>query len=230
MPVRRRYPPGTACWLGYGAKDPVAAAAFYQGLFGWHLVAEPGGRGHQAMLGDHPAASFAPTHGRPAWLVCLAGDVSVPPPGWRTRFGPVPLADVGRLLIAADTQGASVGVFTGAQDDGIVVAHEPHASCGAWRLGPDATASVASAVTGCGGTVVDRTEVAGVVRLGLGLEEALWAVDDDGPARWLPAFGVERLAESTAQLSATGGTIIATYDDAAEVRDPLGGRFVLVRS
>lgn len=73
MPVRRDYPPGTACWLGYGAAEPVAAAAFYSDLFGWQLVTEPGGRGHQAVLGDHPAASFAPTAGQASWLVCLAG-------------------------------------------------------------------------------------------------------------------------------------------------------------
>jgi predicted enzyme related to lactoylglutathione lyase len=230
MPVRSHYPPGTACWLGYGAKGPVAAAAFYQELFGWQLVAEPGGIGYQAVLDNHPAASFAPTPGQPAWLVCLAGDVTAPPPGWQTRFGPVPLADIGRLLIAVDDRGASVGLFTAARGDGIVVAHEPDASYGAWRLGPDATASADSAVAGCGGAVTDRIEAAGVVRLGLGLDEALWAVDDCGPPRWLPVFGAQRLAEATAQVSAAGGMIIETYDDAAEVSDPLGARFVLVQS
>lgn len=230
MPVRQHYPRGTACWLGYGAKDPVAAAAFYQELFGWRLVPEPGGIGHQAMLGDHPAASFAPTPGQPSWLVCLAGDVAATPPGWRTRFGPVPLADIGRLLIAEDERGASVGIFTAARGDGIVAAHEPAASYGAWRLGPGATLSVESAVVGCGGTVTDRTHAAGVARLGLGSDEALWAVDDDGPSRWLPVFGARRLTEATAQVSAAGGTIVETYDDAAEVSDPLGARFVLAQS
>lgn len=230
MPVRRHYPPGTACWLGYGAKDPVAAAAFYQDLFGWRLVTEPGGIGHQAVLGDHPAASFAPTSGQPAWLVCLAGDVAAPPPGWRRRFGPVPLADIGRLLIAEDERGASVGIFTAAKADGVVVADEPDASYGAWRLGPDATVSAESAVAGCGGTVTDRMDSAGVARLGLGSDEALWAVDDGGPPRWLPVFGARRLGEATAQVSAAGGTVVETYDDAAEVSDPFGARFVLVQS
>jgi hypothetical protein len=229
MPVRRHYPPGTACWLGYGAREPVAAAAFYQDLFGWRLITEPGGFGHQAVIGDHPAASFAPTPGQPAWLVCLAGDCDVPPPGWRKRFGPVPLADIGRLLIAADDCGASVGIFAGDRGDGIVVAHEPGASYGAWRLGADATASVESAVAGCGGVVIDRTETAGVVRLGLGSAEALWAAEDGGPPRWLPAFGAERLADALAQVSVTGGAIIKAYDNAAEVSDPLGGHFVLMQ-
>lgn len=230
MPVRRRYPPGTACWLGYGAKDPAAATGFYEDLFGWQLVTEPGGMGQQAMLGDHPAASFAPSPGQPAWLVCLAGQVTASPPGWRTRFGPVSLADIGRLLIAEDERGASVGIFTAGRGDGIVVAHEPDASYGAWRLGPGATVSVESAVAGCGGAVTDRMGSAGVVRLGLGSDEGLWAVDDDGPPRWLPAFGARRLEEATVQVSAAGGTIVETYDDAAEVTDPLGARFVLVQS
>jgi len=142
----------------------------------------------------------------------------------------MPLADIGRLLIAADDCGASVGIFAAARGDGIVMAHEPGASYGAWRLGPDAPARVDAAVIGCGGVVTDRTGTAGVVRLGLGSDEALWAVDDGGPPRWLPAFGAERLADALAQVSATGGTIIETFDDAAEVSDPLGGHFVLVQS
>lgn len=229
MPVRRHYPPGTACWLGYGARDPVAAAGFYQELFGWQLVAEPGGRGHQAVLGDHPAASFAPTPGQPAWLVCLAGDVTAPPPGWRTRFGPVPLADIGSLLIALDDRGASVGIFTAGRTDGIVVAHEPGASYGAWRLGADASASAGSAVAGCGGVVTDRNETGGVVKLGLGPAEAVWAVDDGGAPRWLPVFGAHRLEDALTRVSATGGTVVGAYPDAAEVSDPLGAGFVLVQ-
>ncbi|MDO9397120.1 MAG: hypothetical protein Q7T71_11290, partial [Herbiconiux sp.] len=219
MPVRHHYPPATACWLGYGAKDPVGAAVFYQDLFGWRLVAEPGGRGHQAVLGDHPAASFAPTPGQPAWLVCLAGDVAAPPPGWRARFGPVPLADIGRLLIAVDDGGASVGIFTAAASAGVVVAHEPGASYGAWRLGPDARERAQSAVAGCGGEISDRTETAGVARLGLGRDEALWAVDDPGASRWLPAFGVQELEHSLTHLVSAGGTLVRTFEAAAEVSD-----------
>ena len=230
MPVRRHYPPATACWLGYGAKEPVAAAAFYQDLFDWQLVTEPGGMGHQAVLGGHPAASFAPTPGEPAWLVCLAGDVDAPPQGWTTRFGPLPLATIGRLLIAADDRGASVGIFAAGRAEGIVVAHEPGASYGAWRLGAGATASAESAVVGCGGVIVDRVEAAGVVRLGLDATEALWAVDDDGPPRWVPAFGVAQLDESLARVSAAGGTVIRTHGDAGEVSDPLGAPFVVVQS
>lgn len=230
MPVRRRYPPGTACWLGYGAKDLAAATGFYEDLFGWQLVTEPGGVGQQAVLGDHPAASFAPSPGQPAWLVCLAGDVATSPPGWRSRLGPVSLAGIGRLLIAEDERGASVGIFTGAGGDGIVMAHEPGASYGAWRLGPGATLSAESAVAGCGGAVTDRVASSGVTHLGLGSDEALWAVDDDGPPRWLPAFGARRLGETKAQVAAAGGTIVEAYDDAAEVTDPLGARFVLVQS
>ena len=230
MPVRRHYPPGTACWLGYGAGDPVAAAAFYQDLFGWRLVTEPGGRGHQAVLGDHPAASFAPTAGQPAWLVCLAGEVTAPPPGWRTRFGPVPLADIGRLLVAVDDRGASVGLFSAGRRDGVVVAHEAGASYGAWRLGPEAPASAAAAVAGCEGVVTDRSQTAGVVRLGLGADEALWAVDDGGAPRWLPAFGAHRLEDAVSQVQAAGGSVVSTLEGAVEVCDPLGARFVLVPS
>jgi predicted enzyme related to lactoylglutathione lyase len=230
VPIRRHYPRGTACWLAYGAKDPVAAAGFYLDLFSWQLVTEPGGGGHQALLGAHPAASFARTPGQPAWLVCLAGNVDAPPTGWTTRIGPLPLGDIGRLLIAADDQGASVGIFSAGRTDGIVVAHEPGASYGAWRLGAGAPASAQSAVAGCGGTVSDRVEIAGVLRLGLDSVEALWAVDDGSAPRWLPAFGTQRYEESLTRVSAAGGTVIRTYREAAEVSDPLGAPFVVLGS
>lgn len=230
MPVRRQYPPATACWLGYGAADPVAAAAFYQQLFGWDLVAERGSMGYQGLLGGHPAASFATTPGQPAWLVCLAGHVDRPPTRWTARFGPVSLADIGQLLIAADDRAASVGIFAAARTEGVVVAHEPGASYGAWRLGRGAVASVETAVAGCGGSVTDRVETDGVVRLALGPAEALWAVEDASTPRWLPSFGVRQLEQSIAGVCAGGGTVVRAYGEVAEVRDPLGAPFVVVRS
>ena len=229
MPVRQDYPSGTACWLGHGAKDPVEAAAFYRELFGWRLDADPWGKGFQAMLGEHQVANFAPAPGAASWLVCLAGDVSAPPDGWRTRFGPVPLADIGRMVIAADA-GASVGVFTGSAGEAAVVAREPGASVGAWRLGPDAVSHAEAAVAGCGGTVTDRSDASGVRRLALGPDEALWAVDDDGPPRWLPAFGVRRPADAASQVSAAGGVVVGSHGDALEVSDPSGARLILVSS
>ena len=33
---RRRYEPGTFCWVGLATSDPTSAKAFYTSLFGWH--------------------------------------------------------------------------------------------------------------------------------------------------------------------------------------------------
>src|SRR5579871_7051431 len=66
MPERDGYIAGVPCWIDTTQPDPVAAAAFYRGLFGWELeeMMPPGSGAHYLIArirgGDVAAVSSLP--------------------------------------------------------------------------------------------------------------------------------------------------------------------------
>jgi predicted enzyme related to lactoylglutathione lyase len=66
MPVRTTaWPPGTPCWIDYGAADIESATAFYAGVLDWTYVGgEPEYGGYlTCQATGHAAAGMAPQQG-----------------------------------------------------------------------------------------------------------------------------------------------------------------------
>ncbi len=120
--------PGALTLSQLNTGDPEGAAEFYSALFGWTSTPQEGG--------DIPYWGFE-NDGRLAGGMMLLPEEMGAPPHWLNYFGIenvddaagridesggeilVPPNDVpgGRILVAADPQGAIFGLFTGSYDD-----------------------------------------------------------------------------------------------------------------
>ncbi|WP_031075994.1 VOC family protein, partial [Streptomyces sp. NRRL WC-3742] len=138
MPRRTRSPHGTPCWVDCITPDLSGSRAFYSALLDWEFVTESPGY-HLAVLRGRAVCGFGAAPAglppRAAWNVYLATDDAdltcerVWHQGGRVVMPPVP-AGAGRLLLAVDALGATVGFWEGERAVGGVLVDEPGALCG----------------------------------------------------------------------------------------------------
>ncbi|WP_336922537.1 VOC family protein [Aquipuribacter sp. SD81] len=242
------WPAGTPCWVDYGATDVEAATGFYTEVLGWAATAsgpEHGGyvmcavRGHDAA-GIGPAAEGAP----PAWTTYLASaDADATAARVRAAGGtvlaePFDVGDLGRMLVAADPQGAVVGVWQAGRHVGCGVVNEPGALTWNEASLPDPAAGRAfysevfgyrwEAVPGGG---VDYWTFAGDEGRPLG---GLGGLSGDGsPPHWLAYFSVADSDAVVATAKGLGAEVAAgpfdtEYGRMATVVDPWGARFAVM--
>lgn len=116
--------PGTACWYELAASDLDEAATFYSALFGW-AVKETQTPEHvyvEFMLEGEPVGGMLPVSVtgpdvRPHWLVyfavddCDAAVATATRQGGRVCKAPFEVAEVGRVAVLADPQGAAFAVI-----------------------------------------------------------------------------------------------------------------------
>jgi uncharacterized protein len=129
------WPDGTPCWVDLGTSDIPKAISFYSSQFGWDIT--PGGPqagGYSmAQLDGRNVAAIGPLTGPPgtpsAWATYFASrDVDaaaarIKSAGGRLVTGPADVMDAGRMLVAADTTGATFGVWQARNHSGVQLAN-----------------------------------------------------------------------------------------------------------
>ncbi|SDN90138.1 VOC family protein [Actinacidiphila guanduensis] len=116
------YVPGAPDWVDLGSRDVATAAAFYTALLGWEYQPggpESGGYGTFRLAGQTVAAigPLQDENARPAWTVYFetadadATTAAVQQAGGSLRFGPMDVADQGRLAGYTDPGGAEFAVW-----------------------------------------------------------------------------------------------------------------------
>ncbi|MFJ9246321.1 VOC family protein [Streptomyces sp. NPDC101776] len=253
--VTEPYAPGTPCWVSLTAKDQQAALDFYRDLFGWQGEIGPAEFGGYAIctLTGKPVAGISPT--------MPVGDAPEPPPAWTTFLvgtdaratqdaivaagGSLlaPVADIGtrgRMLVAADPQGAVFGVWQPVDFPGAQVVNEPSALV--WNE------LRTSDVSGAGAFY---STVFGVSVTPMGGTESYWTVEADGRSvggvttldeeppgtlpYWRTYFAVDDADSTVDALVKAGGNVLVPPSDLAAgrtavVTDPQGARFAVIKA
>ncbi|MFE4973106.1 VOC family protein [Kitasatospora sp. NPDC056651] len=248
--VTSPYATGTPCWVGLMAGDHLAALDFYRDLLGWQGQPGPAEFGGYAVceLDGKPVAGIGPTMD-PAeptvWTGYLATtdaqatqDAIVGAGG--TLIAPVmDVGDLGRMLIAADPQGAVFGVWQPGVFSGAKVVNEPGAVI--WNELHTSDAEAATAFYG-EAFGIEFKRVEGDVEyweLRVGDRPVggatLLANDPPGtPAHWLTYFAVDDVDSTVDALIKRNGTVLVPPFDMAEgrmtvVTDPQGALFAMIK-
>ncbi|MBP2477077.1 putative enzyme related to lactoylglutathione lyase [Crossiella equi] len=111
---------GTPCWVDVASADPAACRAFYSGLFGWEFGPEVAGHS-QASLGGEPVATVYLARRNPGhflgWTLYLeVSDAEraakqIVELGGVVLSGPVRVPGRGRLVVAKDPTGGTIGFW-----------------------------------------------------------------------------------------------------------------------
>lgn len=115
--------PGTPCWASLLVRELSRSQEFYHKLFGWEFYSGPEQPGPyvRALAEGHEVAGLGEIvpgrHLNVAWLPYMASDDAdatagmIRERGGTVAVGPLDADDAGRMAIAADTAGASFGVW-----------------------------------------------------------------------------------------------------------------------
>lgn len=248
------YATGTPCWVDLMAKDQQAALDFYRDLLGWQGRPGPAEFGGYAVceLEGKAVAGIGPAtapEGLPTpptvWTSYLAStDAQATQDAIVAAGGSllVPVVDVGglgRMLIAADPQGAAFGVWQPGEFHGAQVVNQP----GALIWNELHTSDVLAAASFYG-------DVFGIDIVPLEGADSYWelrvagrtvggatllANDPPGtPAHWLTYFAVDDVDSTVDALVKREGTVLAppfdmTAGRMAVVADPQGAPFALIK-
>ncbi|MBD0696157.1 VOC family protein [Streptomyces sp. CBMA123] len=252
--VTTPYVTGTPCWVDLMAKDQQAALDFYRDLFGWQGQPGPAEFGGYAVcqLNGKAAAGIGPAmapEGMPTpptvWTSYLAGsDAQATQDAIVAAGGTllVPVMDVGslgRMLIAADPQGAVFGVWQAVDFSGAQVVNEP----GALTWNELHTSDIKGATAFYGEAFgIEMEPVEGDIEyweLKIGGRPVggatLLSNDPPGtPAHWLTYFAVDDVDSTVDALVRTGGTVLAPPFDMVAGRmavaaDPQGAPFAMIK-
>ncbi|MGW7585248.1 VOC family protein [Kitasatospora sp. NPDC054768] len=252
--VTTPYATGTPCWVDLMAKDQQAALDFYRDLLGWQGqvgAKEFGGYAVCELNGKAVAGigSTAAPEGMPepptVWTGYLAStDAQATQDAIVAAGGTllVPVVDVGslgRMLIAADPQGAVFGVWQPGDFFGVQVVNE----AGALTWNELHTSDIPAATAFYGEAFgieiepMDGADSYWELRVGgraVG-GATLLANDPPGtPAHWLSYFSVDDVDSTVDALVRAGGTILAPPFDMVAgrmtvVADPQGAPFAMIK-
>jgi uncharacterized protein len=236
---------GTFVWHEQVSSDPKRAQDFYTRLFGWEAEVFKPGEIDYAMI-----SSGGTTHGGygtaqegappPHWL-CHVRVESVDETvekakaaGGSALAGPFDMAEVGRMAIIADPQGAYIGVYQPEGDpprsEGVFVWDElgTHDVDAAQRFYENVLGWTATEMgTEYGGYRIfnrGETGVAGLMKL----------PEASTPPFWQPYVGVDDTDATVARATELGGTALLEAMDVPEVgriavlRDPQGACFGII--
>jgi predicted enzyme related to lactoylglutathione lyase len=237
---------GRFVWHEQVSDDPKQAQDFYTSLFGWGTdVFKPGeidytmiSSGGQMHGGFSKAMEGAPP---PHWLGHILVESldetieKVNAAGGRIAAGPFEMAEVGRIAIVADPQGAYVGIYEaegeGPRAEGVFVWDELGTTDvdGAARFYGDVF----------GWTTTDMGPQYGGYRIferGEPGFAGLMALQDESvPPHWQPYVGVVDVDATTAKATELGGSTLAEPMDVPDVgriavlRDPQGAVFGIIK-
>jgi predicted enzyme related to lactoylglutathione lyase len=253
--VTTPYTAGTPCWIDLMAKDQQAALDFYRDLFGWegrpgpaefggYAVCELNGK---AVAGIGPA--MAPKKGAPepptVWTTYLASTDAQATQDTMVAAGATLLAPVmdvgnlGRMLIAADPQGAVFGTWQAGGFAGAKVANEAGALIWNELHTTDVKAAEAFYGEAFGAEITPMEGVESYWGFHIGGKPVggvtLLANDPPGtPPHWLSYFAVDDTDSTVDALVRGGGTVLAPPFDMiagrmAVVTDPQGAPFGVIK-
>jgi predicted enzyme related to lactoylglutathione lyase len=128
------FAPGTPVWVDLATPDAAASIAFYGALFGWSAT-EPAAElgGYQNLLLDGRRIAGLTPMGGPIWMTHFstsdaeASAALVAEHGGKVAYEPMDVADLGRLAICEDPQGAPFGLWQPGTHKGAEVVNAPSA-------------------------------------------------------------------------------------------------------
>ena len=247
------WPDGTPCWVDLGTNDIPKAISFYSSQFGWNIQQggqEVGGYSMANLDGRHVAA-VGPLMGPPgtqsAWATYFASsDVDataarIKSAGGQLIMEPTDVMDAGRMLVAADTTGASFGVWQGGNHSGAEVVNVPGAFTWSEHMSRDFEGAKAfyAAVFGYeyGDMSSDGFSYATMLINGQQVVGGMGAFPDghgdDQPAAWSVYFGTSDTDRAVSTATGNGGRVIRPASDSpygrmAVVADAEGAVFSLI--
>jgi predicted enzyme related to lactoylglutathione lyase len=246
------YATGTPCWVDLMAKNQQDAIDFYKDLLGWQGEVGSADAGGYAVctLGGKPVAGIGaiPT-GQPeiphVWTTYLAAtdapamqDTIVSAGG--TLIAPVmDVQNLGRMLIAADPQGAVFGVWQAGTFPGAQIVNEPGALI--WNelhtSDPLTAAAFYGDTFGMNFEPVDGVEDYWEIKVGGKTVGGATRLKDDPPGTqpyWRTYFAVDDVDSTADALIRRDGTVLAAPFDMVAgrmtvVADPEGAQFALIK-
>ncbi|AWK11564.1 glyoxalase/bleomycin resistance/extradiol dioxygenase family protein [Streptomyces spongiicola] len=250
--TRRR--PGAPCWVSLMVHGLDATQHFYRELFGWDFLPGPQQLGPyvRALLDGREVAGVgrlpADRHLPIAWTPYLASD-DVDETAERIRMcggtigvGPLDAADAGRLVIAADPEGAVFGAWQAPAHTGTALLGTHGAPV--WNeLMTRETPAVGKFYESVFGYDLEPAAPAGSDRLTLRLDDRPAAsihglgraLPRDRGSHWMTYFEVEDPDAVAARVVDLGGHVVrepheGTCGRQATVADPEGAVFTVVRT
>ncbi|RFU88014.1 VOC family protein [Streptomyces triticagri] len=252
-----RFVTGSLNWTDYCAPDIEAAAEFYGRVFGWEFApgpAEFGGYGTFTSDGKAVAGgmSVPADMAAPAWSIYFCTpDVdatikAVQDAGGSAPMEPMDVADLGRMGILEDSQGAGFNVWRPGTMPGLEKVEE----AGSLNWVELFTEDVAAATSFYSAVGLDTFDVpmdggtyVTVLPVGSGADAMFGGVvakaDDpveaEGPSYWLPYFAVEDCDATVARVREGEGSVrfgpsdIEGVGRIAKLADPYGAKFAVIQ-
>jgi predicted enzyme related to lactoylglutathione lyase len=248
------YHPGKFVWQDLVTRDPAAARRFYGALLDWTFQdTTRNGRPYAvARVGGEPVAGIIanpdPTDEPALWLSYLSvpnvdeAVAQVTAAGGQTLYAPRDLADIARVAVVADPQGAALGLLrlrNGDPDDGP----SPERGHVFWMeyVAADAAAALDFYSTLIGYEArlqetengVDYHVLRRDGRSRAGLFQIPKDADENVDPNWLPYVLVDDPGALAQRAESLGGTVILAPDPGirggtlAIVADPTGGALAL---
>jgi len=251
MPFRDAAPVGAPCWADLFTSDPDATIAFYCELFGWTAQApneEFGGYINFNKDGVRIAGAMKNDgSGNPdVWSIYLVtsdaqatADAAVAN-GGQVYVPPMPVGDLGTMLLLADAGGAAIGAWQPGEHKGFGIVNEPGAPD--WfelhTRDYDASLDFYRAVFGWDTNVVADEPDFRYTTLGkdeaalAGVMDATAFLPEGVPAHWSVYFATKDVDGSIAKVVELGGSVVMPAEDTpygrlATVADPTGAIFKL---
>jgi predicted enzyme related to lactoylglutathione lyase len=248
-------PVGAPIWMDLVSSDPARATEFYSAVFGWEVEAPPQGEfgGYQNFtLNGRRVAGLVPPMGEDAgptdiWSVYLhtadaaATVKAVEAAGGSVVVPPMPVADLGSMLVVVDSAGAVIGFWQPGTHTGFA----EWASHGApyWfechSRDYDSTCAFYTAVVGARLEEVQPGDADGAERYSQvfvgdlsysGVMDATKNLPAGVPSTWLAYITVDDAEATVAQAEKLGAEIVmgavpTPYGTLASLKDPLGAVF-----
>src|SRR6201996_8995162 len=226
------WPDGPPCWVDLGTNDIQKAISFYSSQFGWDIQQggpEVGGYS-MAKLDGRNVAAVGPLTGpqgtSSAWSTYFASsDVDaaaarIKSAGGQLIMEPTDVMDAGRMLVAADTTGATFGVWQGRNHSGAEVVNVPGAFTWSEHMSRDFEGAKAFYAAVFGYEYGDMSsdgfsyatlllgghEVGGIGAYPDGTPEGT-------PAAWSTYFGTADTDSQVAAVTNDGGSVIRPAED-----------------
>lgn len=249
------YKPGTPNWVDLSSPDLDKSIDFYGGLFGWDVpenerIADYGGY-RRAELGGKAVGGMMPLmqEGQPpVWSTYIsvedadATTAAVRDAGGNVIVEPMAVAELGRMAVFSDPEGAVFGIWQPESFIGAEIVNEPNSF--SWNelntRDPDAAKAFYSAVFGWETNDLDMGEGGSYTTwlhpersedddsIG-GLLDMRGRVPEEVPPHWLVYFTVDDREETLEKAKSSGGEEMLTLDlpvgRLAIIKDPHGAPF-----
>ncbi|MGQ0837893.1 VOC family protein [Actinokineospora sp.] len=221
------WPAGTPCWVDLGT-DVERASAFYSGLFGWKVEVggpEVGGYAN-CFVGDKRVAGMGPLQDeaqQSTWTTYLstsdadAGVERIKDAGGQVLVEVMDVLDFGRMVIAADSTGATFGLWQAGTHHGVQLANEHGALTWNEHMSGDLDGAKAFYRKAFDYVYEEVGGPLSYVTISLAEGEdsvgGMGGVDGGSAASWSVYFNVDDVDAAAAKVVELGGSVVDTPED-----------------